>query len=342
MSRGQNREIKKDQNRGMTPERRRRINRLKKIILWTVLLMILLPLMGCIVLGVKLYRKGRSAEAMAEQVIALEDALQDCADERDRTEALLRVSEENRQREETQQAPETWPETKESPEEPEAVSGNDVEAEPANRKVYFTFDDGPSIYTEEVLDILAEYDVKATFFVTGKGKEKYGDIYRRIVEEGHTLGMHSYSHEYQNIYASLEDFQRDLGTLRDYLYNETGVASRFYRFPGGSSNNVSRTDIHELAAYLNAMGISYFDWNISAGDATNAPVSSDQIVNRVMGELPSHQVAVVLMHDAAGKHSTVEALPKLIEAIRALDDGTEILPITEETMLIQHVAAEQE
>ena len=142
------------------------------------------------------------------------------------------------------------------------------------------------------------------------------------------------------MYASLENFQSDLETLRDYLYRETGEVSRFYRFPGGSSNNVSRTDIRELAVYLNAMDISYFDWNISAGDATGAYIGSEQIVNRVMSELPSHQTAVVLMHDAADKHSTVEALPKLIEEIQGMGDGTEILPITEETVVIQHVSVE--
>ena len=217
---------------------------------------------------------------------------------------------------------------------------NDTEAEEV-RKVYLTFDDGPSVNTEELLDILAEYDVKATFFVTGKDKEKYADTYRRIVEEGHTLGMHSYSHEYSTIYASLESFQKDIELLRDFLYNETGVVSNFYRFPGGSSNQVSKTDIHEMIDYLDAMGISYFDWNVSSGDASSVPVGSDQIVNRVMEQLPSRQVAVVLMHDASNKGSTLEALPKLIEEIQKMEK-TEILPITEETMLIQHALSEKE
>ena len=327
----------------MTSERRKRINRLKKMIIWTVLFMILIPTAGCIVLGIRLHYANNSVKTMKGQIAFLERALQDSIDAADRVEALLEINEgiwrESRAEADT-----------ESPEEAEEVFGgdvetageglvNDTEAEEV-RKVYLTFDDGPSVNTEELLDILAEYDVKATFFVTGKGKERYGDTYRRIVEEGHTLGMHSYSHEYANMYASLENFQSDLETLRDYLYRETGEVSRFYRFPGGSSNNVSRTDIRELAVYLNAMDISYFDWNISAGDATGAYIGSEQIVNRVMSELPSHQTAVVLMHDAADKHSTVEALPKLIEEIQGMGDGTEILPITEETVVIQHVSVE--
>lgn len=333
MSTEQNREINKDQKKGMTPERRKRINRLKKIIVRTVALMILIPFTGCIILGIKLYQTTAKAERMTERIGLLEKALQESVDERDRTAELFRINEEIWKKAETEAAQETeaWLEAEE-------VSGNDVETEEEHRKVYITFDDGPSIYTEEILDILAQYHVKATFFVTGKGKESYGDTYRRIVEEGHTLGMHSYSHEYINIYASLGNFRSDLEFLRDYLYDETGVASNVYRFPGGSSNQVSRTDIHEMTAYLNAMGIRYFDWNISAGDATSAAVSSEQIVDRVMSELPSRQVAVILMHDAADKHTTVEALPELIREIQAMGDGTEILPITEDTMLIQHVA----
>lgn len=329
----------------MTPERRRRINRLKKMILWTVAFMILFPLMGCVIFGVKLHRADKSAELMEERLAFLEKALQEAMDEKDRAEALLRLNEEiwrgagAEQKSEMLAGAEKYSESGVL-QETDGISGNDVQAEVENRKVYLTFDDGPSIYTDELLDILAEYDVKATFFVTGKGKENYGDTYRRIVAEGHTLGMHSYSHEYSNIYASLENFQKDLETLRDFLYKETGEVSSFYRFPGGSSNKVSRTDIHVLTAYLNAMNISYFDWNVSAGDASSTAVSSDEIVNRVMSQLPSCQTAVVLMHDAADKRSTVEALPKLIEKIQALDDGTEILPITEETELVRHVADE--
>lgn len=315
----------------MTPERRRRINRLKKLIMHAVLLMILFPTAGCIFLGIKLYRVGRSAERLEDQISFLEKALQDSVDAEDRAQALLAINEEIRKTSERES---------EARAEPEEIPENDILAE-EGRKVYLTFDDGPSIYTEELLDILAEHHVKATFFVTGKGKESYGDTYRRIVEEGHTLGMHSYSHEYGNIYASLENFRDDMRQLRDFLYDETGVASSFYRFPGGSSNRVSSTDIREMTDYLDAVGITYFDWNISAGDAAGGPVSSEQIINRVMDQLPPHRVAVVLLHDAADKRSTVDALPGLIERIEAMDDGTEILPITEETMLIQHVQSGQ-
>ena len=317
----------------MTPERRERINRLKRIILQAVVLMIVLPVSGCIFLGVKLNRASGAVRRLAERVIYLEKVLQDSADEQNRTQAILRVNKGIEQR---------VPDAEEyvAPQGAEETQTTKEAQETENRKVYLTFDDGPSVNTGKLLDILAEYDVKATFFVLGKGKARYSDMYRRIVEEGHTLGMHSYSHEYRNIYASIEGFQKDLGELRELLYRETGVVSRFYRFPGGTSNAVSSGNVHEFISYLNAMDIAYFDWNLSAGDATTVPVTSDQIVEQVMRGLPAKRVAVVLMHDAASKGATVEALPKLIEAIRALDDGTEILPITDETPLIQHVSAE--
>lgn len=327
----------------MTPERRKRINRLKKMIMWTVLFMILFPTAGCIFLGIRLHQANQSLEMIDGRIDFLERALQESMDATDRAEALLDINEGIWRGAEAEQEADILEE--QEPKSMEAsgeLSEGDEKQPEENRKVYLTFDDGPSVYTEELLDILAEYDVKATFFVTGKDKEKYADTYRRIVEEGHTLGMHSYSHEYSTIYASMENFQEDIELLRDFLYNETGVVSYFYRFPGGSSNQVSKTDIHEMIDYLNAMGIRYFDWNVSSGDAVRTPVSSDQIVDRVMKQLPSHQVAVVLMHDAGDKRSTVNALGKLIEEIQGMDDGTEILPITEETMLIQHVSGKEE
>lgn len=99
-------------------------------------------------------------------------------------------------------------------------------------KVYLTFDDGPSENTDAILDVLSEYDVKATFFVVGKEDEASAAIYQRIVDEGHTLGMHSYSNKYSLIYQSEDAFEADFHQLQDYLYEVTGEKSRYYRFPG--------------------------------------------------------------------------------------------------------------
>ena len=108
-----------------------------------------------------------------------------------------------------------------------------------NKKVYLTFDDGPSKNTTQILDILDEYNIKATFFVVGKTDNYSKDIYRRIVDEGHSLGLHSYSHRYEIIYESLDNFQYDLYKLQEFLYDVTNYKANIYRFPGGSGNEVT-------------------------------------------------------------------------------------------------------
>ena len=203
------------------------------------------------------------------------------------------------------------------------------------RYVYLTFDDGPSTNTDEILDILKEYDVKATFFVCGKPDAKYTDRYKRIVDEGHTLGMHSFTHRYSDIYESVESFKSDLDELRIFLYETTGVWSEFYRFPGGSSNNVSKVDITELIGILEDAHVTYFDWNVSAGDDRSG-ADKDTIYANIVNNIPRFKHCIVLMHDAADKKATVEALPQIIEAIEAMDD-TVIVPITQDTLPVQHI-----
>lgn len=205
-------------------------------------------------------------------------------------------------------------------------------------KVYLTFDDGPSENTEAILDILAEYDVKATFFVVGMEDEESQELYRRIVEEGHTLGMHSYSNRYSVIYQSEEAFQTDYQKLKDYLYEVTGVECKYYRFPGGSSNQISNVPMNDLIQFLNDKGTVYFDWNVSAGDAASAAYTADEIVENVTADVVKYKTSVVLLHDSEDKSTTVEAIRPLIEALQEMD--AEILPIDEDTQVIQSVKAD--
>lgn len=201
-------------------------------------------------------------------------------------------------------------------------------------KVYLTFDDGPSRNTDKILDILNEYGVKATFFVVGK--DGFEEQYQRIVAEGHTLGMHSYSHKYQEIYQSLDSYVKDLNQIQSYLYEMTGENSTIVRFPGGSSNSVSHVDMHELISYLNQHGLTYYDWNISSADAGKGYISASQIVSNVMNNVRKYDSAVILMHDSADRNSTVEALPTIIEKILE-SENTVLLPISDETTPIQHI-----
>ena len=202
------------------------------------------------------------------------------------------------------------------------------------RRVYLTFDDGPSANTDRILDILAQYGVKATFFVVGK--EGYTDQYRRIVEDGHTLAMHSYSHRYNEVYASLDAYKADLTKLHDYLYELSGEDCRFVRFPGGSSNTVSKVSMWDLIDYLESEDMVYFDWNVSSGDSTGGKKSVNQLTNNVLENIGKYNNAVVLFHDAAGKTTTVDALAGIIEKILE-SDNTVLLPISEDTVKVQHL-----
>ena len=205
-------------------------------------------------------------------------------------------------------------------------------------KVYLTFDDGPSDNTAAILDTLAMYNVKATFFVVGKTDDQSKEMYQRIVNEGHTLGMHSYSHKYSVVYDSLDAFETDFNQLQSYLYDITGQECRLYRFPGGSSNQVSNTDMSEFIRFLNEEGVTYFDWNVSSGDATSQAYTADELLNNVLTDVPKYKTSVVLMHDSNTKSTTVEALGPMIEALQGM--GAQILPIDENTTLVQHIKAD--
>lgn len=203
------------------------------------------------------------------------------------------------------------------------------------KKVYLTFDDGPSIYTGQILDTLNKYGVKATFFVVGTEDENRLEDYRRIVEEGHTLGMHSYSHKYKELYESEESFVEDLEKLRDFLYETTGVWTNYYRFPGGSSNKVSQVDLQDCISYLHENGMEYFDWNITAKDDTGIRISKDMVAFNVLHNIHQFEEAMVLMHDTGTKKMVADALPQIIETL--LEQGAEILSIDENTSPIHHV-----
>ena len=173
-----------------------------------------------------------------------------------------------------------------------------------NGVVYLTFDDGPSEITEEILKVLKKENVKATFFVVGRDKSYY-DAYRDIVDRGHTLGLHSYTHDYDKIYGSLADFSEDIEELRNLLYDVTGVNCVYYRFPGGSSNTVSRVDMNTLIDYVNAEGLIYYDWNALNNDAVCGSYTPEQLVDNIMKDALQHDDVVILMHDLESRHTTV-------------------------------------
>ena len=311
--------------------RKKRVRRLKKLIVIVPLATILILLALCIFLGIRLYlveKELRALQAENEKTAVMNE-IEEASEKAVREEP---GGTEEHSRQET-----VAPVSAVTDAEEELVEESEVEPEEDVREVYLTFDDGPSGNTGRILDILAEYDVKATFFVVGKENKEYQPLYNRIVEDGHTLAMHSYSHKYKEIYQSVETYAADLTKLQNFLYRTTGVRCKFCRFPGGSSNTVSEVDMHDLISYLDQRGISYFDWNVSSGDAANTYISPEDIVKNCTEKLENYHEAIILMHDATDKNSTVEALPEVIETIQAMDK-TRIVPITDDTEPVHHIS----
>ena len=300
--------------------RKKRVKKLKHAIIITLICAILIPIIMCVCLLVKV----DTMQKQIEQLYEMRENMQ-------KAEQLAQEETLKKEQEEAEILASKLPETMET---------DDVSEEDEGRKkVYLTFDDGPSTGTEEILAILKEYDVKATFFVVGKEDDYSMEMYKKIVEEGHTLGMHAYSHQYSTIYQSVEAFAQDVKRQEDLLKEATGEDIRLFRFPGGSSNLVSNIGMQEFIKYLNEEGITYFDWNVSSGDATSKSLEPEALVQNVIQDVGIYKNSVVLMHDAADKPNTVKALPMLIEQLQEMD--VDILPITEDVKPIQHIKADE-
>ena len=302
-----------------TNDRRKRIRRLKKIIISALVIAVTLPIIISVFLGIRVISLQKQVKELEEAIVRVQ------TEAGEESGIFTTASIETSKRNDV--------ETVSLEQEVEEQDGDDMQ-----KKVYLTFDDGPSRNTNRILDVLKEYDVKATFFVVGKTDEESVKAYQRIVAEGHTLAMHSYSHKYADIYQSKDSFMEDISRLQEYLYEVTGVWSRFYRFPGGSSNSVSTVNIHELIAFLNENNITYFDWNIASGDAVTGHLDAETIKNNCISKIGGLDECMILMHDATDKSSTVEALPSIISELQGREDIV-FLPVTDETVPVQHVTA---
>lgn len=215
-----------------------------------------------------------------------------------------------------------------------AVSGSAIDRKESRKKVYLTFDDGPSKQTKRVLDILKKKNVKATFFCVGRDDEYSNTMYKRIVDEGHTLGMHSYSHIYQEIYGSFDGFKKDFFEISEHMYRITGVRPFVYRFPGGSSNSVIPFSIDEYAGFLQENGVVYQDWNVIAANGTTDHVTKDEMISSVLDGVDRFDTSIVLMYDSADKKMTANSLEEII--VRLQEKDYELLPLDYDTVSIHH------
>lgn len=299
-------------------QRRKRINKMKSVIIMTISIWMLVSFLAIIILTV--------------QVIKLNSKF----NKLELNNASKNVGEIS-----TEQQSEISNDESKTKETSNVVTGIDIDDNMAgkddNHNVYLTFDCELSENTEAILDVLKANNVKATFFISGDDTEECKDICKRIVDEGHTIGMHSYSNRYSTVYASEEAFENDLNQISKYIYDSTGNASKFYRFPGGSSNQISNVDMTEFVKILNKNNIIYFDWNVSAGDASGDYTVED-IVSNVTDGITKYKNSVVLLHDAPDKSTTAEAIEPLVKALQK--QKANIMPIDENTYVVQYIKAD--
>lgn len=201
--------------------------------------------------------------------------------------------------------------------------------------VYLTFDDGPSAYTGELLDILARYNVKATFFVTNRNP-KYNGFIKRAYEEGHTIALHTSTHNYSQVYSSVDAYFNDLNAINETVKSITGDYSRLIRFPGGSSNTVSRNYNIGIMTTLTQMvtdrGYKYFDWNVSSGDADGKNRSSSEYSNNIINGINGKQMSIVLQHDT--NINSIRSVSTVIEY--GLSHGYTFLPLSIDSPVVHH------
>lgn len=310
-------------------ERKKRVARLKKMIIGLVITLIAVPTILCIVLAIKLaILKGKVNDILEEKdrlestsKYIEESSLDDKTTENDQTDNNEEVTGEQTTQEQT-----TQEQTTQQPTVDKTL--------PDGKYAYLTFDDGPSANTMRILDILDNYGVKATFFVNGHTGSVMEERYKAIVDRGHAIALHTYTHKYDNVYGGLEKFAEEVVSLRKYILEVTGKDTTLFRFPGGSSNTIV-DDIKPYIKWINDNGYSYWDWNSSSGDASGKKVSAEEIVQNCMEQADAgYKNLMILMHDTNAKDTTVEALPALIEALQAR--GYEIRAIDESTAPVQH------
>ncbi len=187
--------------------------------------------------------------------------------------------------------------------------------EKTGKTVYLTFDDGPSDLTLPLLDVLDRYQVKATFFVVGFTDAKSLAAMRAIVDRGHTIAVHSYTHKYKEIYASPSAFLKDFAQIHDLIQRTTGVNTQIYRYAGGSVNEFNQSTARAITGEMNRRGYVYFDWNVSCGDG-EPHTSEEAIYKNTISGVHSHRNSVILFHNSYLKGNTLSQMPHIIETLQ--------------------------
>lgn len=214
-----------------------------------------------------------------------------------------------------------------------AYGASEIEYVDDKDYVYLTFDDGPSKYTENILYYLDLYDIKATFFVIPDGTETCNNRLRRIVESGHTIGIHTACHDYEKIYKDVKSYLEDFNLAYTRVYEATGVKCRLFRFPGGSVNDYNEATRDDIIEEMTRRGFIYFDWNVDSRDAMGADWT--EMYNTVLGQTAEVPRAIVLMHDYGGGYNTILVLEDIIRALIADSRSFKLDKLSENVRPIQ-------
>jgi len=217
---------------------------------------------------------------------------------------------------------------------PEAVQV-DAAVEQHTYKVYLTFDDGPSKNTEKALDTLKKHNVQGTFFVIGQTGDYELSLYRRIIDEGHALGLHSYTHKTKKIYASAADYIADFERLRDWIFESTGTSPKFCRMVGGSKSSLCSTAARtQIVEYFSSNGYACYDWDIDPCDSCSYTLAADAIADNVIraAKKKPNQDLVILMHDDVLRKTLPGALDIIIPYFK--EQGYELGVLGADTELI--------
>lgn len=191
---------------------------------------------------------------------------------------------------------------------------------PTDKKTaYLTFDDGPSENTEKILEILKKHNIKATFFViTGEYNSKNLDLLKKINEEGHSIGMHSHSHDYKKIYDSTESFLEDINNVSNAIYEKINIRPNILRLPGGSINDYNKDIFQDIIDELAKRNLQYYDWNVSFDDAKKNASIEEIIQSAMYGiELNKDKNIIMLAHDQTKNSIALEALEKVIDVLES-------------------------
>ncbi len=184
------------------------------------------------------------------------------------------------------------------------------------KMAYLTFDDGPSYNTTQILKVLKQYDVKATFFILGSTITEEGkECLKTMAEEGHAIGIHTYSHKSENIYSSVEAFLEDFNLAYQLIYDTTGVKPNIFRFPWGSVNSYNKKIRNELIEEMERRGFTYYDWNVDSKDSVGNP-DEYKITRNIVKDLDKYNNPIILLHDASVNKRTVKTLPLIIEKLK--------------------------